>query len=233
MGVQPQSNRPSHARSGLRQWAMCVTALGVAALVIALGALAVTIVRYGATDRARPADVIIVLGGGDVGTARRAEHAAALYHAGYAPHVLCTGGYSAAGADIEAGAAPRSCGPRTSRRRPSPWSGAAAAPPRTPARQRRSWLRTAGAMPCWSATTFTCGERAGCSTGRACACTPARPSTSGPLAYRAGLRRAARIAAWGWGEVPPCSAIEWRRPARQRGRNRRQSRYVETPGRRR
>ena len=102
MGVQPQSNRPSHARSGLRQWAMCVTALGVAALVIALGALAVTIVRYGATDRARPADVIIVLGGGDVGTARRAEHAAALYHAGYAPHVLCTGGYSAAGADIEA-----------------------------------------------------------------------------------------------------------------------------------
>ena len=102
MGVQPQSNRPSCARSWLRRWAVCVTALGVAALVIALGALAVTIVRYGATDRARPADVIIVLGGGDVGTARRAEHAAALYHAGYAPHVLCTGGYSAAGADIEA-----------------------------------------------------------------------------------------------------------------------------------
>ncbi|MEW6577900.1 MAG: YdcF family protein [Chloroflexota bacterium] len=102
MGIRPQSNRPSRARHWLRRWAARGAALGVAALVIVLGALAVTIVRYGATDRARPADVIIVLGGGEEGTTRRAEHAAALYHAGYAPHVLCTGGYSAGGAEIEA-----------------------------------------------------------------------------------------------------------------------------------
>ncbi|MCZ7540015.1 MAG: YdcF family protein [Anaerolineae bacterium] len=102
MGDRPQSNRPPRARRWLRRWAVRGIALGVAALVIVLGALAITIVRYGATDRARPADVIIVLGGGDEGTARRAGHGAALYHAGYAAHVLCTGGVSAGGAQIEA-----------------------------------------------------------------------------------------------------------------------------------
>ncbi len=102
MGNQPQSNRPPRVWHWLRRWAVRGIALGVAALVIVLGALAVTIVRYGATDRARPADVIIVLGGGGAGTARRAEHAVTLYHAGYAAHVLCTGGVRAGGAQIEA-----------------------------------------------------------------------------------------------------------------------------------
>ncbi len=102
MADRPQSNRPPRAWRWLRRWAVRGIALGVAALILVLGMLAITIVRYGATDRARPADVIIVLGGGDEGTTRRAEHAAALYHAGYAPNVLCTGGVSAGGAPIEA-----------------------------------------------------------------------------------------------------------------------------------
>ncbi len=58
---------------------------------ITVGTLAAIIVHYGAANRARPADVIIVLGGGEIGTTRRAEHAAALYRQGYAPYVLCEG----------------------------------------------------------------------------------------------------------------------------------------------
>jgi uncharacterized SAM-binding protein YcdF (DUF218 family) len=65
-----------------------VIALGV----LVLGVLATVILRYGAVDRARPADVIIVLGGGEVGTTRRTLHAAALYARGYAPYLLCSGG---------------------------------------------------------------------------------------------------------------------------------------------
>jgi uncharacterized SAM-binding protein YcdF (DUF218 family) len=59
--------------------------------VLIMCVLAAIIIYYGSMDRARAADVIIVLGAGDVGTARRAEHAAALYWQGYAPYVLCTG----------------------------------------------------------------------------------------------------------------------------------------------
>ncbi len=64
---------------------------GVCAL-IGGGVLAAVIVRFGQRDRARPVDVIIALGGGIEGTVRRAEHAAALYHAGYAEHIICSGG---------------------------------------------------------------------------------------------------------------------------------------------
>lgn len=58
---------------------------------LALGGVAGIIVTYGDRDHARPADVIVVLGGGTVGTARRTLHAAALYHEGIAPAIICTG----------------------------------------------------------------------------------------------------------------------------------------------
>ena len=77
-------------------------ALGV--LAVALAALVASIAvidAYGLADRARPADVIVVLGsqvyaGGRPGPslARRADHAVALYHRGYASHILCTGGFT-------------------------------------------------------------------------------------------------------------------------------------------
>jgi uncharacterized SAM-binding protein YcdF (DUF218 family) len=70
-------------------WAMISVAL---AGVIAATVLSVIIVRYGQVDRARPADVIVVLGGGEAGTERRTRHAVALYQQGYAPVVICTGG---------------------------------------------------------------------------------------------------------------------------------------------
>lgn len=63
--------------------------------LVSVGVLALVILRYGRVDRARPADVIVVLGAGDSGTERRAIHAAALYHQGYAPVVLCSGGAQA------------------------------------------------------------------------------------------------------------------------------------------
>lgn len=66
--------------------------LGGTTAVLIVAALSALIVWYGRTDRARPADVIIVLGGGVAGTERRALHAAALYRQAYAPVVLCTGG---------------------------------------------------------------------------------------------------------------------------------------------
>jgi uncharacterized SAM-binding protein YcdF (DUF218 family) len=69
---------------------------GAVILIAAVGAgvvavLVVIIVRYGVADRARPADVIVVLGGGESGTTRRAVHAAALFRQGYAPYLLCSG----------------------------------------------------------------------------------------------------------------------------------------------
>lgn len=61
--------------------------------MIAVSALAALIVIYGAQDQVRPADVIIVLGAGEMGTQRRTQHAVQLYQAGFAPYVLCSGGY--------------------------------------------------------------------------------------------------------------------------------------------
>ncbi len=101
MGVPGVGSGPARTRRWLRL-AVRVIGLGALAVIIAVVTLATAIVRYGATERARPADVIVVLGGGDAGTVRRAEHAAALYHAGYAPNVLCTGGYGARESMIEA-----------------------------------------------------------------------------------------------------------------------------------
>lgn len=63
--------------------------------------LAVVVYGYGLTDRAQPADVIVVLGAGleadlSPGPAltRRAVRAAELWHAGYAPQLICAGGYA-------------------------------------------------------------------------------------------------------------------------------------------
>lgn len=60
----------------------CLTVIILAAIIIA----------YGSTDRARQADVIVVLGGGQSGTTRRTVHAVALYQQGYAPYIICSGG---------------------------------------------------------------------------------------------------------------------------------------------
>ncbi len=68
-----------------------IVAVGNALVLLAMLILAVVIVAYGAEDRAQPADVIIVLGGGTPGTTARALHGAALYAEGYAPYVLCNG----------------------------------------------------------------------------------------------------------------------------------------------
>ncbi len=82
----------SASRVRWRRWLLRGSGI-VAALALVGGlVLVVIIVRYGQQHRAQPADVIIVLGGGAEGTERRATHGAALYHAGYAPVVLCTGG---------------------------------------------------------------------------------------------------------------------------------------------
>lgn len=74
-----------------RRWTVRVAAIISAVGLLVFGVLVAAIVRFGTLDRTRPADVIIVLGGGDEGTVRRAEHGAALYHQGYAPFVACSG----------------------------------------------------------------------------------------------------------------------------------------------
>ncbi len=76
--------------------------IGVGIWLIFCCVLAISVVVYGQTDRAQPADVIIVLGSGlnrdltpGPALTRRAEHAADLWKAGYAPAIICAGGYTA------------------------------------------------------------------------------------------------------------------------------------------
>ena len=77
-------------------------AVVVAAVIMAVGlVLAVQVHLYGAQDGATAADVIVVLGGGldpdgspNHVTVRRAAHGAALYAAGYAPAIVCAGGFT-------------------------------------------------------------------------------------------------------------------------------------------
>jgi uncharacterized SAM-binding protein YcdF (DUF218 family) len=76
---------------GWRRWLVILFVITGLAGMLLVSVLAVIIIRYGQTDRTRESDVIIVLGAGNIGTARRAEHAAALYRQGFAPYVLCTG----------------------------------------------------------------------------------------------------------------------------------------------
>ncbi|HZY45504.1 MAG TPA: YdcF family protein [Anaerolineae bacterium] len=68
-------------------------------LAIILIALVVVIDQFGFSDRSQRADVIVLLGsmvypGGKLGPSleRRAEHAVALYQAGLADHIICSGG---------------------------------------------------------------------------------------------------------------------------------------------
>ena len=77
-------------------------------ILIALGAwlivcvvLGIVVFVYGLQDRAQHEDVIIVLGSGlnrdlspNPATIRRGERAAALWKAGYAPMLICSGGYA-------------------------------------------------------------------------------------------------------------------------------------------
>jgi uncharacterized SAM-binding protein YcdF (DUF218 family) len=83
-----------------RLWRIALVGLAAAFLLPTLCALA--IYQYGQTDRAAPAEVLVVLGAGtrpsgapSATHVRRIQHAAALYEQGYAPFVLCTGGYTA------------------------------------------------------------------------------------------------------------------------------------------
>jgi len=74
--------------------------VGLAAL-IAFGFLCWQIDHHGRQDRPGPADAIVVLGAkvtssGQPGSdlTSRTYHAVDLYNAGWAPHVICTGGYA-------------------------------------------------------------------------------------------------------------------------------------------
>ncbi len=75
----------------MRRWLVIFVVGSGLAGVLVVSVLTIIVIRYGRIDRARVSDVIIVLGAGDSGTTRRAEHAAALYRLGIAPYVLCTG----------------------------------------------------------------------------------------------------------------------------------------------
>lgn len=73
-------------RSRIARLILALAASGLLVLVV----VAALVVAYGAGDQARPADAIVVLGGG-AATDRRATHGAALYHTGLAPFIVCTG----------------------------------------------------------------------------------------------------------------------------------------------
>ncbi len=73
------------------RWTARLILLIIFLSTLILGSLAGIIVVYGHRDHAQPADVIVVLGGGTTGTSRRTLHAAALYHDGIAPVIICTG----------------------------------------------------------------------------------------------------------------------------------------------
>lgn len=73
--------------------------IGVALLMPILSAI--FIYTYGQVDRAAPADAIVILGAGtrrdgspSYSYARRIRHALRLYEQGYAPRLICTGGYT-------------------------------------------------------------------------------------------------------------------------------------------
>jgi uncharacterized SAM-binding protein YcdF (DUF218 family) len=70
-------------------------------LVIGFFALCVGVDRYGRSDQAEPADAIVILGARVLADGQpgpdllpRTEKAVALYRQGYAPLLICTGGYA-------------------------------------------------------------------------------------------------------------------------------------------
>ena len=97
--VQP---RYRYRRRQWWRWTLRLIAITGGAGITVLLVLCAVIVRYGATDHAHSADVIVVLGGGEEGTTRRALHGAALYAQGRAPVLVCSGGTTRSGAISEA-----------------------------------------------------------------------------------------------------------------------------------
>ncbi|MFO7321536.1 MAG: YdcF family protein [Chloroflexota bacterium] len=80
------------------RWRRIILMLLAAWLVVSLG-LAIAVHSYGYQDHATNADVIVVLGAGLNRNSRpttaqrfRTRRAAELWHAGYAPYIICTGG---------------------------------------------------------------------------------------------------------------------------------------------
>jgi uncharacterized SAM-binding protein YcdF (DUF218 family) len=88
-----------------RRWLIYLLRFAAISLLVWLlvcTGLALYIYSYGTTERARPADVIVVLGSGlfrdgSPGPSLwvRSRHAATLYHDGYATTIICTGGQAA------------------------------------------------------------------------------------------------------------------------------------------
>ncbi len=82
-------------------WPAILIAAGLLAVGLVDGTIMLMLHGYGQPDRAAPADVIAVLGAGiepdfrpTDALRRRVEHAVALWRAGYAPYIICTGGYT-------------------------------------------------------------------------------------------------------------------------------------------
>ncbi len=80
--------------------AMCALLLLIALAVLAFAFLAAQVDRLGRQDHARPSDVIVVLGArvnadGSPGSdlTSRTYRAVDLWQAGYAPYMICTGGF--------------------------------------------------------------------------------------------------------------------------------------------
>lgn len=84
-----------------RGWGGRLLSVGALAGLLVGLVMAVNVYQFGQQDGAARADVIVVLGAGlhpdgqpTEAMRRRAEHGAALYAAGYAPAVVCSGGYT-------------------------------------------------------------------------------------------------------------------------------------------
>jgi uncharacterized SAM-binding protein YcdF (DUF218 family) len=87
----------------MRRWIARIVRVGIVLagvwMLFAVG-VALAVVIYGRADRAQPADVIVILGSGlnpdnrpGPAMRRRVGRGAELWRAGYAPFVLCSGGY--------------------------------------------------------------------------------------------------------------------------------------------
>ncbi|HVF84578.1 MAG TPA: YdcF family protein [Abditibacteriaceae bacterium] len=81
------------------RWRHVLAGAGLLGLTCAFGALMTCLDSYGQTDRAQPAQAIVVLGSrvtaaGQAGNSlrRRALQAVSLYQRGFAPFIICTGG---------------------------------------------------------------------------------------------------------------------------------------------
>lgn len=97
--MSASSTNRRRVRLSRRVRRVLLVAVGVWLIFACTLGIAVTV--YGQTDRAQPADVIIVLGSGlrredlQPGPAltRRSVRGAELFHAGFAPAIICSGGY--------------------------------------------------------------------------------------------------------------------------------------------